>query len=130
MSMFKEMFALAGAVMEVPFGEVFTLLPQRGPATDVNARRSADPSRQPFDFTGNFVSVDEQFHAEGRRLPEGMTRENTAPKSMIDVETAAVAGKIFAGDVIRRKDTGERFAVAKDLADDVGRTSIHLTETR
>ncbi|PZQ13639.1 MAG: hypothetical protein DI565_13940 [Ancylobacter novellus] len=128
MSIFDDAFAAAGDAIDVVFGEDFEAIPRARVGGDVNARLVADPSREPFGFVGSFVAVDEEFHTEGRRMPQTATRASSAPRTTIDVAVSELRYVPKSGDLVRRLKTGEVFEVSKTPADSVGRISIELAE--
>lgn len=127
MSIFREMFALAGGVIDTAFGDEFRLVPRRR-VDSVNSRFERDPDREPFEFTGSFVSIDDEGHAEGRRMPEKTARASIAPQAAIDVAAAALSYMPKEGDLIRALPAGAWSEIGKVIEDDVGRVSLRLVE--
>lgn len=127
MSMFREMFALAGAVTDTVFGDEFRLVPRRRVGS-VNSRYERDLERAPFDFVGSFTSVDEEVHSEGRRLAENTTRASVAPMNAIDVAVSALPYMPKEGDLVRALPAGPWTEIGKVIEDDVGRVMLRLIE--
>ncbi|RXF67690.1 hypothetical protein [Hansschlegelia zhihuaiae] len=127
-SLFRDCFALAAEVIDTVYGEEFEVTPMRAVAHDVNARHGVDTSRPIFRFFGSFVSVDAEYHAEGRRMPADATRASVAPSPTIDVAEGTLPHPVRKGDRLRRIDTGEFFDVGQPKHDDVGRLALPLIE--
>lgn len=134
-SLFSRLAAVAGATVDAVYSEGFFLDPKAYAQTstgiaDVNARPVASATRQAHYFVGTFVSAGALVRAHGRTKADSATHAVAAEKPMIDVAESAMPQRPQPGDRIRRVDTGEVFAVAAYLPEDLGRAWVHLTEVR
>ena len=137
-SNFAREWAAAEPDMDSEFGERFRYLPRAAPSVggvpDVNARSTADGSRESPFFIGRFSEKAEQVHPQGRAKPASDVHAFSGAQPLLcvsSIEAAALrlalAGEPQPNDWIWRECGDEYYRIENPQKIDLGMMEIILT---
>ncbi|ACL57427.1 hypothetical protein [Methylobacterium nodulans] len=118
--------ARVAAAVDRQWGESFRLSPRMAPAGDRSARHVPDPSRLAFDFLGRFSGSAEDVRARDRNVSLNMTRPMVSAMPRVTVAKANLLKEVREGDLLERRETGERFVVGQVLDGRFDRAVLQL----
>jgi hypothetical protein len=117
--------AAAGATIDVPLEEPFTIQRAAAPPADPNGRKT--PSGSPVPFSAVYSEPDVQRFPDARGHASSDAREFGAGKPRIDFPTASLPFRPVDTDLITRVATGVRYAISHVGGNGFTRTVLTLT---
>lgn len=122
-----ERAAKLSAALAKGFGEDFTFTARKHASADVNLPRVADATRPEFTRTGVYAGGSKVRRPSARGYASDNALAAVASGPRASFEDATLPWTPIEGDLCRREETGETFAVGSTLPDGFGRTMIHFT---
>src|SRR5690348_5539665 len=117
-----ERAAKLSAALAKGFGEDFIFTARKVAAVDVNLPRVADGTRSDFTATGLWSGGAKERHPDARGFAADHAQGVVIASPRASFEDATLTWTPIEGDLCRRVDTGETYAVARTLPDGFGRT--------
>lgn len=123
----SERAAKLSASLAKGFGEEFTFTARKVAAADVNLPRVADTARPEFTAIGVFAGGSKERRPPARGYAADHAQGVVASAPRASFEDALLTWTPIEGDLCRRVETGDAYAVARTLPDGFGRTLIYFT---
>lgn len=119
MSLFDDALAIASDPRFLLYGEEVTLTPQRTPSGEVNARTTADGSRQPVTCIGIWDETPTDLFPQSQQYPGRSSHQLSAGTVVLSILKDAVPWVPLQNDIVTRVKTGERMKIADQAYDGI-----------